>query len=825
MPGGSVARRRLASYRSSVGKGSTTAARLWARADERSRWRAVLGLGLLAGITAGLVFAGLAGARRTSTAVDRLRRRTDASDVVVFASQTGILKPDWERVRALPEVKRVGVWGLEFGSLLAVNGNTHDPNVTPGNGVLFAPADHTFGQTVDRSMLVAGRLADPKPDDEMTVDEAAVALGIHLGDVITFRAYAPNVTDGPPTGALLHLRVVGVVRNIFSLLVTGKGGEPLASAGTITQHRADVIVSENADVQLRDPGRDVDRFRRDVDRLIGPGTPILDLHAVRRRVDTTLSVERSASLLLALAMALAALVLVGQALVRSISSVDADAPTLSAIGFTEADLGTAAVVAHRLTVVVAVVSAFATAVVASHWFPVGLGGTIDPDRGLHIDWTVIGPGLVLLAAILVATAYLTGRRAARPVRETAPGRGSFVAWIRAKAPLPFGLGATMAFQRAPGRRSVPVRPALAGAVVGVLGMSAALTLQHGVQDSLDHPERAGVNWQAIYTPSSPDTTPTSVKPAILARTRQDRDVASASLIDHVVGQVRDLGVPTFALRPVLSREGRPPIGLTILSGRAPTRPDEVALGPATAKELHLAIGDRTTIGNGQHPATVRMVGTALFPSDVHAEFDEGAWLSASGFDRAFPPSTLRVGESLDRFLIVDFRSGVAVKPATAVLQRRLGSTISDAEPAEVPIELLNLANVRTIPYVLAAYLAVLAVAAVAHVLASSTRRRRGDFAVLRAIGMTRRSTRGIVHSQGTAIALVGLAAGIPVGIALGRVAWVHVADTVPLTAIPPAVAVAVILIPPAALLVANLVAVWPARGASRLHPAEVLRRE
>src|SRR6266550_2158345 len=109
----------LLDYGSMVGarRASSSAAAVWARADVRRRWRSLVALALLAGLSAGFAFAALAGGRRTSTALDRLRDRTNASDAVVFASQVGVDRPDWSRLEARPEVKRLARWALLFGEL------------------------------------------------------------------------------------------------------------------------------------------------------------------------------------------------------------------------------------------------------------------------------------------------------------------------------------------------------------------------------------------------------------------------------------------------------------------------------------------------------------------------------------------------------------------------------------------------------------------------------------------------------------------------------------------------------------------------------------
>ena len=146
-------------------------------------------------------------------------------------------------------------------------------------------------------------------------------------------------------------------------------------------------------------------------------------------------------------------------------------------------------------------------------------------------------------------------------------------------------------------------------------------------------------------------------------------------------------------------------------------------------------------------------------------------------------------------------------------------------PAEVPPELENLKRVRSVPTVLVVFLVLLAVSSLAHVLVTSVRRRRGEFAVLRSLGFTRGMTFGVVSSQSTTVGLVGLIVGIPLGLAVGRLAWTWVAGEVPLVYVSPVALVAVGLTIPVALLVANLIAALPGRRASRLAPATVLRTE
>jgi ABC-type antimicrobial peptide transport system permease subunit len=91
--------------------------------------------------------------------------------------------------------------------------------------------------------------------------------------------------------------------------------------------------------------------------------------------------------------------------------------------------------------------------------------------------------------------------------------------------------------------------------------------------------------------------------------------------------------------------------------------------------------------------------------------------------------------------------------------------------------------------------------------------------------MTRWQSRAVVVTQASVLALVGLAFGIPLGVALGRMGWRVVADYTPLYYVPPVASWALLLVGPLALLVANLLAAWPGHRAARLRVGQVLRAE
>jgi ABC-type lipoprotein release transport system permease subunit len=797
--------------------GGRVAARSWARIDFRTRWRALVVLGLLAGLTGGFALAALSGARRSDSALARLRSRTNASDAAVFASQARNLSPDFAGLARRPEVKALAKWNLMFGAL---DGQP--------SGVLFAPSDRMWAGVMDKPVVMKGRMFDPHRSDEMVIDETLDRTHqAHLGQVIDLHLYLDTQNQGPGNkaeGPDLHLKVVGVVRNVQQFLFV-TDGQGIVSPGAIARYGKvrNVSIHPNAYVQLRDPAHDAPALQRDVNKFIGAGTPILDFHEVARRVETSTAVETSALLLLFVAVLAAGGVLVGLALTRSASVIGGDAEVLRAVGMTRGEMALAATLPHAFAAGTAAVFGVATALVASWWFPVGVAARIDPDRGIHADWLVLAPGIVVLVLLVLAGAALVARRACAPAStRKARVRSGVTKWIRRNAPVTVGVGASMALEPGAGRARVAVRPALIGAIVGVLGVTAAVTINHGLRDALAHPARAGVTWDASVTPADADYTDSGLKQEALDRVRAAPNVGAASLVDRELIDVNGVGVPAFMFRTI-GRSNGEPIALTLMSGRAPTGASEGTIGPATARELHVGIGDTIRVGTA-HTA-VKVVGEALFPTDVHAGFDQGLWLAPAGFVANTPRASVQKQVGPERGVAVRFAPGVNLHAATEKLTAALGETVGGVGPADVPVELVNLRNVRTLPVVLAVFLALLAIAAAAHGLMTSARARGREFAILRSLGLTRRGMRSVLNSQATTIAAVGLLIGVPFGVILGRSAWAMVTGRVPLENVPPMPAIGVAILLPCVVLLAVVIALLPSRRVVRLQPGQVLRTE
>jgi ABC-type antimicrobial peptide transport system permease subunit len=794
------------------GRNGARAAAFWARRDVRRRWRSLVLLGVLIGLTAGFALSAWAGARRTDTALERLRQQTNAADAVVFPSQVGVAHPHWKRLADRPEVRTLAVWDLLFGSY----------DGQPG-AIIFGSKDGTYLGKVEKPVVVQGRMFNPHSSDEAVVDENSVGQVPPVGGSFTYQFYGRNQSEQdtePPRGPKVTMHVVGVVRETPEFLFVSDG-QVFVSPGFLARYGARIQTAENADVVLRHGAADIGALRHDVDTFLVPGTPVLDSHATSRRVNTTLAVETTALLLLAAAILLGGGILVAQVLGRSATIIADDSLALRALGMSRNHLGLATGFSHVVSALVAVPVLFGVSLLLSIRFPVGLGRRIDPDVGYHVDWTVIGPGLVAVVVAIFLACFLIGRgpageRASRRRPATAPGA------FRRSAPVAIGLGATMAFEPGQGRRRVPVVPALLASTIAVAGVVASLCIDRGISSALAHPELAGVTWDATVTPALSAQTGRNVTAQLADHMTKKNGVRAVAVVDRDVINVGHVGAPVFSVRPIAGTT-MTPITFTLTSGRGPRRQGEAAIGPATAKDLHVGIGE--TVAVGHSGARVRIVGEALFPGDVHAEFDEGLWLAPSEFDRVVPPIPPDGSLSDERVLAVRFAPGANGQRSAAHLESALGPLSQDISAPPLPDELTNLRNVHTLPQVLAAFLGLIAIAALGSVLLSSARRRSHEFAVLRAMGMTRGNIRTVLNSQGTAIALFGLVAGVPFGIVVGRMGWQAIAERVPLSVVAPFALAAVLLLIPVTLIAANALALWPGHVTLSQRPSEELRTE
>lgn len=116
-----------------------------------------------------------------------------------------------------------------------------------------------------------------------------------------------------------------------------------------------------------------------------------------------------------------------------------------------------------------------------------------------------------------------------------------------------------------------------------------------------------------------------------------------------------------------------------------------------------------TVGTSRRP--LRVVGEALFPPDPHAGFTEGLWVTPASMAEVAPPTPNEA--STERTVALRWTAGTDVEAAVADLGQSLGDDAAEVAPAVLPPELTNLANLASLPAVLAGFLVLLAVSTLA----------------------------------------------------------------------------------------------------------------
>jgi FtsX-like permease family/MacB-like periplasmic core domain len=463
------------------------------------------------------------------------------------------------------------------------------------------------------------------------------------------------------------------------------------------------------------------------------------------------------------------------------------------------------------------------AFLASPLTPFGrLARVSEPNPGFSFDWLVLAGGGAALALFVALLAAFPSWRASR-VREGAfgvdsPGaRPSRIADGLAHSGVsPAGAaGVRLALQPGRGRASTPVRVTVFGAAVSLAALAIAFTFGSSFQHLFSTPRLYGNDWS--FTAGTPYVNGAGARKikTLLLNEPSLVAVGEADIREYLqFGPKDDLErVNVFGFHALRGR-----IGPTIVEGRAPAAPDEIALGTKTIHLLHESIGDTVQVRGGGRVETMRIVGTAVLPVAFGPGLGIGAAITLEGL-RRFIPNAVANG----------FAARLAPGVDAAAEIRTLNRTLSPfGADAQLPIDGTNLESLKRVdnfPYLLAGLLGLAALATLAHTLVASVRKRRRDFAILKTLGFERRQVSAAVAWQSTTIAILALAIGIPLGIALGRWGWNIFAQQVGVVPEPITPVVFALLLVPVGILFANIVAAVPARIAGRLHPAPVLRTE
>jgi ABC-type lipoprotein release transport system permease subunit len=788
------------------------------RAELRRRWRAWLALALIVGAFAGVVEAAAAGARRTDAAYPSLLAWSHAPDLLLFSfpgtSRTfGQFSP--QEVAAVPQARE--------SAILAGY-----PVVSPAAAQVIAPESTLVPSRFWHRRILSGRLPDPARPDEVDIS-FTLAQAAHLGAGAILRATLLTPAGRPVPFAF---RVVGVDAAPSEFPPqTGTGTDTVwATPAFFRAHRSSLDNYTGVALRLRRGSADLPAVQREMSRLTG-GKYVQSYPLATQAANTERSIHLQAVALwlVAALLTVISLLVLGQLLARMSFLDSVDYAALRALGLSRRTL--LAIGLLRAAVIGAAGAAAGTliALAISPLLPVGLAAVAEPYPGIRADGLVFGLGVA--AAVLVtiaATAWPTWRAAgAGPamdgLRRPAPAGPGGRRRQRVLAGLTSGissvtamLGIRLALQPGAGRTAVPVRSTVASAVVGVAALTGALVFAASLGHLLATPRLYGVTWDAYVS----NTQQHGVEAAIRGLTGRPGVTAWSAGYSGVPLTAGGVRADAIALLPGHHGDLRP----VPVRGHLPLGPDEITVGEKTLAAMRARIGQTVAVSlDGFRPGRYRIVGTAVFPAISDSlSLGRGATLTMAGLRRLLPPS---LGAPPLDTLLVRFRPGAggpAGVNALAARAARLGPFT--VQGPTVPTDVVNFGRVQSLPLLLGMALSLLALVTVMHLLLTSVRRRRRDFAVLRSIGFTRRQVRAAISWQACTLTGVALALGIPAGLVCGRLAWRLFAGQLgilPVVVLP----AALVLLVPAALALAVAVAAVPGESAARTRPAEILRSE
>jgi hypothetical protein len=800
----------------------------------RRRWASWLALALLVALVGGTVLAGVSAARRTSTAFPSFNARY-GGDVAEFSA--GAFPKGLDHYPGARHVFTVDAYANGNVSI----GSTFIPE--PDFSLLAMPSDW---QRAFR--LVSGRLPTA-PGDVLAGFSLAQQAHLHVGSIVKVPLYAKSQaasyynTSGylPPTGPVAVLRVVGISAGIFDFPSNAPSYSLIADSAFAKGLGEDTPVASVTVLRLAGGAAALPRFEYVANHLPGSATQYpFSIVTTTQAVESSIQPQVVAWWLFALIAAIAGMALVGQALSRQSIVERATFPTLSAVGVTPSQLFWLGMARAFAIGLVGTAGAVGLAVALSPLTPVGEARAAELQSGLVLDGPVLGLGAVAVLAVVLALALFPSWRASNARlmgvadNDVSRRRSSVAAGVaaRAGASTPMVIGIRHALERGRGRGAVPVTAALFGTIAAVAALVGAAVFGTSLTNLLATPRLYGQTWQLdLANLTGPQAaklaTQVAAKPGVTDVTYG----LSGKLIDVN-------GVPVN-VEMGLTAKGPPVFG--IVAGREPTGIGEIALGTQTLDAAHAHIGSTATMsiiapGGKTISGPVRVVGEVAFPPVIGAGgLGNGAVMAlpavlrfACGDGPAADRCRTVLNDKIEGDGFTDWGLLVAVAPTPqgravlASLEQRLSN---DVNVITAPINLVNFGASVNFPELLGLTLALFGVATLLHLLLVSVARRRRELAVLKVLGFVRLQVRAAVCWQALTIGVVGIVVGLPVGIAIGHVAWgafVHDVGAIPSTVVPVG---QLAVIGAAVVVVGLLLALLPSTLASNVRPAVALREQ
>jgi len=798
----------------------------------RRQWRSWVLLSLLIAVASGFVLASTAAGRRTDAAFPRYVA-SHGYDAIVYTGQP------------LPKL------GPQDGvaQVTPVQMPFYDQPLCSChhqiNKAAFAVREVPLGSLSRVAKLVAGRMPGPSsPVEALASFTLQRDYGVSLGTVITLpmsgasqreAVFKAMAGEGPPpnkaTGPRMAMRVVGIVaaENEFSY---GQGVTYTLYPGpafAVATKGSPALTSYY--VRLRHGQADFARFEARISHLEGAGVQDLDRPAAT--IKSSIHPQAVGWLVLAALAALAAVAVVGPALARQASAESTDHPVLAALGLSPRQFAARIMLRTLVVAVAGAAGGIALAALLSPLAPLGEARLAEPAPGLAFDVGVLIPGALATVAAVLVLGVVPALRATRVrgAADRAPvTRPSVVAGAAATAGAPPGavIGIRHALERGRGTRAVPVGTALIGSVAGVAALCATAVFGSSLAHLTATPALYGAPFQDMFSSSGPGAIG---QDPLIKELEKDPAISRITLVSIPAVTVNGVNVRAVV---AAAAAGRGPMLLSAAGGRLPAGDDQIVLGASTMHKVGARIGSTvrvTAIGSGgaSHTGRFRVVGVLSIPTDFGTGgIGTGAAMTTAAYAGLVCPTS--PGQARCRDVVTHSAQVVLVRAVpgptgSAALARHVAKNQDNVTKPTVPAALVNFGASAAFPLLLGGVVAVCGLAALAHLLVVSVTRRRTETGLLRALGMVRRQLATIVFWQATTVAVIAIAAGIPLGIAAGRAIWRAFAISLGVVPVPVVQAWLIVTLAAGALLAANALAAVPAMSAARSRPGPLLRTE
>ena len=337
-------------------------------------------------------------------------------------------------------------------------------------------------------------------------------------------------------------------------------------------------------------------------------------------------------------------------------------------------------------------------------FPIGIARLAEPDNGFHLDGLVLAVGFVGVAVVVLLMALADGVRtawAARRSHVTARPQATARAVTELRLGPTTRIGMQFALDRGHDRRPLPVRSSLVGATFGVVVLVAVLVFAASLHHAVVSPAAYGWTWDLVVSDTEAKETGNECG-AITTRLTELSAVDAAISVCNIEVQVDGHPVTVWGFTDLQDH-----IPATIVTGREPREPEEVALGAATLSAIGADVGDTVPIEGAGGRHRYRVVGQTALPSLSDPQpLSDGAVFTGAGLHRLDDPEStgswtlmVRLDPDVDR----------------AVANRQLASVARRDGPAYgplLPAEIERVQQIDALPLALAGFVAVVALVAV-----------------------------------------------------------------------------------------------------------------